>query len=97
MTLLAPAALFAASLTAFAAPAQPAPRAHPPPAVAALFAPVSPVFETGLSAPDVGPLVQGVIAEGVHTLVFAGCFLALDDGQTCVEIAGHARDDIARR
>ncbi|HEY4223241.1 MAG TPA: hypothetical protein VGO62_17910 [Myxococcota bacterium] len=63
-------------------------------ALAPLTAAPAPIA-TGLHAPDVGPLVAGVVIEGVHTLVFAGCFLALDDGDTCIEIAGKARDDVA--
>jgi hypothetical protein len=53
-----------------------------------------PAVHTGLSAPDVGPIVFGIVAEGVHMATFAGCFLALDDNQTCAEIAGKARDKV---
>jgi hypothetical protein len=54
-------------------------------------------IRTGLQAPDVAPLVHGIVTESVHTLVFAGCFLALDDNATCIDIAGKARDDVAER
>ena len=49
------------------------------------------LFATGLQAPDVEPLMRGLLAEGVQVAVFAACFLALDDDQTCIEIAGKAR------
>lgn len=59
-----------------------------------LFTSPAPVWQSGISAPDVAPLVHGVVAESVQTLVFAGCFLALDDGPTCIQIAGRARDGV---
>ena len=49
---------------------------------------------TGIQATDVAPLVRGVFAQSVQVFVYAGCFLALDDDQTCIEIAGKARDGV---
>ena len=37
-------------------------------------------------------LAKGLVTQGVQMLAFAGCFLALDDDQTCIEVATRARD-----
>ena len=92
---------FAAALALALALLAPAVRAAPTaPLVVAPSAALAPAsasvgFHTGLHAPDVGPLVVGVVADGAQMLVFAGCFLALDDNDTCIDLAGKARDRTA--
>jgi hypothetical protein len=53
-------------------------------------------LKTGLHANDVGPIVAGVAAESAQVFVYAGCVLALDDHETCIEIASKARDAVAQ-